>query len=315
MELSIIIVNYNERQFLVNTIDALAREFRDHEHEIIVVDNASTDDSVDVVRQKFPTVRVLETKQNLFFGKGSNAGLATATGRWILLINPDVEWAPGQLRQLVTTAKLTPNTFTVPAIWSPTGRRQLTAHRRFPSPLTVFIDYCLPLQQLFLRMPQHPYLYSAKQHATTRNIAHATGVCMLLPRAVFEKIGGFDPQFSMYLEETDWQRRMNNAGIPRQYISEASITHFGSVQKTFAQASRHYLWGLQYYTKKHWGIVSRACLRPVVWLACLVSDLALLCAWPFSWLTGKSGRRVRHYTGQYFRLTKTLFSWPSSQPT
>lgn len=314
MELSIIIVNYNERQFMANALAALSKEFFGLEHEIIVVDNNSADGSADLTRRQFPAVRLLEIGQNLFYGKGNNVGLAAATGNWLLLINPDVEWVPGQLRKLLTIAKSTTNTVFVPAVLTPAGKRQLTAHRRFPTPLTVFVDYCLPLQQLFLRAPWHPYLYTANEHKKSLNIAHATGVCLLLPRTAVEITGGFDPKFSMYLEETEWQQRMNSAGIMRRYISEASITHFGSAQKTFAQASRHYLWGLRHYAGKHWSAPAQLCLQPVVWLACLVSDAVLLCVWPFSWLLGRLGRRMRHYTNQYFRLTKTLLSWPSSQP-
>ena len=132
MELSIIIVNYNERDYTARVVDALAPEFLGVKHEIIVVDNASSDASADFFRHHHAEVRLVETEQNLMYGKGNNAGLNVATGQWLLLINPDVEWTSGQLRTLYTAAQATTNTMVAPAVWSANGRRQLTAHRRFP---------------------------------------------------------------------------------------------------------------------------------------------------------------------------------------
>ncbi len=313
-DLSIIITNYNEREYLRSVLQALRKEFS-ASPEILVVDNASQDGSVGMVRAEFPEVTLIESPTNLMYGKGNNLGLARATGSWLMILNPDVQWTPGTLAKFIATAQQRPNLdLAAPRLLYRDGRTQVNAHHAWPSLWTVFVDYCLPLQQLLMRYSHHPYQLPVADHTTTRTIAHATGACLLVRRDVVRDVGPFDPQFTMYLEETDWQARMAAAGYQSWLLGETAITHFGAAQKSFAQASRHYLWGLRRYAEKHWTVAQQAALPPVVMGATLISIITLLLLFLPSFFVGATGRRVRHYFLVYLKLVLRLLWWPHAVP-
>lgn len=317
LKLSIIIVSYHSGDDLRRILPKFSDELRGWSHEVIVVDNAPTDGAAEMIRRELPYVRLVEPGRNLMYGKGNNAGLEVARGEWLFILNPDVDWQPGVLRRFLDRGVARKSVGVVgPRITAADGRIQRTAHHRFPSAWTVFVDYCLPVQQFFLRWPRHPYLDSRADHRRDHTVAHLTGVCLLLPRATFLQTGGFDPRFTLYLEETEWQKRMADLGLECYYLAADSLVHYGSSQKTFAQASRHYLWGLRRYADRHWSGDKRFLrLRVSIWLATVISDVILLGFWPLSWFLGRAGRRLRHYARAYARLTFNLLRYPQQPPT
>lgn len=314
-QLSIILVNYNEREHLRTVLEKLRSEFSAGTAEVIIVDNNSRDGSADTVRAEFPENILLEPHANLMYGAGNNLGLTRATADWVMILNPDVIWEAGALQKLFSWAKTKPGVdVAAPRLVYQDGRVQSSAHRRFPIPLTVFIDYCLPLQQFCMATGLHPYQLSAAEHRRTQRIAHATGACLLVRHEVIREIGTFDPQFSMYLEETDWQARIASAGFQSWLNADAVITHFGSAQKSFAQGSPHYLWGLRHYAMKHWSPRDRAALGFLVWTASIISLIFLCIAFLPSFLLKKNGGRLRHYLRVYTRLVWQLLIWPKKRP-
>lgn len=319
-QLSIIIVSYNERDHLRRVLRALADEFSSVPYETIVVDNASADGSAELVRQEFPDVRLHAMADNLMFGRGMNVGMKAGRAEWLLLLNADIAWEPGQLRDFFSFAANRPDiALAGPQLHAADGRLQISAHRRFPNPWTVFVDYCLPLQGLLMRLGGHPYQYGRRAHRQVRPVAHLNGACLLVRRTAYEAIGGFDEQFTMYLEETEWQKRMADAGLGRWLIGTYAVTHYGSAQKSFAQASPHFLWGLNVYSRKYWRWPGRLLvLLKTLWSAALISDMVFCLGWLPSWLFGRRGSRLRHYGRQYLRLHRTLFTFtlhPSQRPS
>lgn len=313
-ELSIIITNYNEREYVHSVLQALKNEWP-APPEIIVVDNASDDGSAEMVKNEFPEVVLIASPSNVMYGQGNNLGLARAVGAWVMIINPDVQWAVGTLARFVSAAQSRPYVdLAAPRLLDRDGRTQVNAHRSWPSLGTVFIDYCLPLQQLLMRYGHHPYQLAVGDHQVIRRIAHATGACLLVRREVIRDVGMFDPQFTMYLEETDWQKRMAAAGYQSWLFGTTAITHYGSAQKSFAQATVHYLWGLRRYAEKHWTLSRQALLPPIVMSATLISTLALLLLFIPSFVVGAAGRRVRHYLAVYLKLIPRLLVWPRTAP-
>ncbi len=313
--LTIILVNYNEREHLARVLRKLPQEFPS-DTEIMVVDNSSQDGSAEYVKQAFPSVKLIESGGNLMYGKGNNLGMARASGAWLLLMNPDVDWQPGHLRAFVTAAQAKPNLGAAgPRLINPDGSLQRSAHCNFPSFMSVLVDYCLPLQQIFLRTSRHPYLDSPPDHTRTHSVAHLTGTCLLIPQEVFIRTGGFDPAFTMYLEETEWQKRMADQGLGRWFMAETNLTHFGSAKKSFAQASRHFLWGWWYYAGRHWSGPGRhlRCLL-AIWLATLLTLVLVLPLWPVSWFLGRSGSRLRYYARLYLGLIPKLMTYPTRPP-
>ena len=222
----------------------------------------------------------------------------------------------GALKVFFEKAKTIPNLGVAgPQVKFPDGRVQVTSHRVFPNWLTVFTDYCLPWQQIAFRLPGHPYLQSQATHRVTHKTMTMSGVCLLVPRSAYEKVGGFDSKFTMFLEETEWQKRMDEAGLERWFVADSAIVHYGSAQKSFSQASQHFLWGLEYYTQLHWhGPLRRTRLLKAIWLGTALSLIFLLIAWPFSFALGRGGRRLRHYLKQYTRLVGNLVRFPTTPP-
>ena len=194
------------------------------------------------------------------------------------------------------------------------GRVQITAHRAFPTWWTVMVDYCLPLQQLLMHSTKHPLQLPAAEHRKHQRVAHVTGVCLYVRRTAYERVGGFDPAYIMYLEETDWQRRLSEAGQYSWIVPEGSIVHFGSAEKTFAQASPHYLLGVALYAQRWWRgpfIVAR--LQCLWWASWLLSMVTLFVAFLPSLLVPQVGRRVRHYLSEYMRLATSLIHFTAPQ--
>jgi GT2 family glycosyltransferase len=110
----------------------------------------------------------------------------------------------------------------------------------------------------------------------------------------------------MYLEETDFQRRLAAGGIQPHLIASSNLTHYGSAQKTWAQAGQHYLRSLKIYSQRWWSPMSRACIKPVILLSAIISLLSLAIAFVPSMLIWKSHLRVRHYLRSYISLLHNL---------
>lgn len=306
---SIILIYFREPQYLRDIVPALEAEFPlAEETEIIVVDNNSGDGVANEVAVAHPRLTLISSPENLFYGKGANLGMQRAHGDWLMILNVDIEWERGSLRAFAAAAE-TDERISVagPLVRYADGRVQVTAHHQFPTAWTVFVDYCLPLQQLFMRSTTHPHQLSPAQHAHTQQVAHLTGVCLYVRRAAYERVGGFDPAYIMYLEETDWERRLHQAGYGAWLLTAGSIIHFGSAKKTFAQASPRYLQGLALYATRWWqGPWKLTRLMCVWWLAWFMSILVLVVAYIPSLLHTRIRRRIQHYLLSYFRLAGSL---------
>ena len=306
---SIILIYYREPDYLRSCVAALEREFPlAEETEIIVVDNASGDGVAKKVAAEYPRIVLVSSKENLFYGKGANLGMESAHGDWFLIMNVDVVWQPGALRAFVADAEVDERVALAgPLVRYPDGRVQITARHSFPTAWSVWVDYCLPLQQLLMRFGHHPDQYSAAGHAHRRLVAHLTGVCLYVRRSVYDAVSGFDPKYTMYLEETDWQRAMESAKLTRWLLPAGTITHFGSAQKTFAQASPQYLYGLSRYVQKWWrGPWAQQQLIAVWWTSWFVSMVTLALAFLPSLIVPRVAGRVRHYLASYIRLGANL---------
>jgi N-acetylglucosaminyl-diphospho-decaprenol L-rhamnosyltransferase len=226
--LSIIIVSWNTRDLLRRCLQSIAAHQGELSLEIIVVDNASHDGTPAMLRADFPDVHLMETGANLGFSAGNNVGMAAARGDWIMLLNPDTEIVGDALQQLIAT--LTDNPFVGvvgPRVQYEDGTEQITRHR-FPL-LWTLGTASTPFTSLFAPLLNRFYYQNNSGDAIdsrrTQPTDWLTGAALLLRREVYEQAGGFDEQFFMYYEETDWQRRIKAAGWTILYDPSALITH------------------------------------------------------------------------------------------
>jgi N-acetylglucosaminyl-diphospho-decaprenol L-rhamnosyltransferase len=267
---SIIIVNWNVcallRRCIASLPDAAGPGLR---YEVLVVDNASHDDSVAMVRAEFPGVRLLVNTVNRGFTGGNNQGIAASRGRTLLLLNPDTEMAPGALTTLLATLDATPDVGVVgPQLRNPDGSTQ-SSRRRFPTLATALIE-STPLQPY---LPRHPLLrryYVADQPDDVRHdVDWITGACMLVRRAALQQVGGFDERYFMYSEELDLCRRIRAAGWRIVYEPAAVVVHHEGQSSGQDVPARHIRFNrskVRYFVRWH-GVRAAAVLRS--WLLAL----------------------------------------------
>jgi asparagine synthase (glutamine-hydrolysing) len=225
-ELSVIVVNWNTRDLLRECITSLERHLTAIDHEIIVVDNASSDGSADMVAAEFSGVRLLRNAENVGFGRANNQAMRLAEGRLLLLLNADTVLTDDSVTQLVERVRNETDIGVAQCrLMLPDGRVQHSAYR-FPSVrLTAFES--LGLYKLMSRRRAGATLLSGHwAYDEERDVDWVAGAFMLVPKRVFEVTGGFDEGSFMYGEDLEWCYRIREHGWRIRYYPSASITHF-----------------------------------------------------------------------------------------
>ncbi len=259
--ISVIIISYNTRRMTLDCLRTLDVALEGLESEILVVDNASTDDSVRAVREAFPRARLLANEKNSGFGAANNQAMAVARGDYFLLLNSDAFPEPGAIRAMLDFLRANPKTGVVgPRTHNADGSLQLSCFR-LPSPRYVWLEN-MWLSDGYRRWP----------HDAVRRVDFVIGACMLVRREVYEKVGGFDERFFMYSEEADWQRRIHDAGWEIAFTPGARITHLGGASGATNRAliNRHFFDSLDAYVRKHHGLSGLISMRAAMAAGCLL---------------------------------------------
>jgi hypothetical protein len=228
--LSVIVVNWNAGQALATCLASLRRHpLSDGTMDVVVVDNASADDSVSRARAAFPDAHYILLTENTGFASANNLALAAyATGKYVLLLNPDTVVARGALDRLVAELE-EDETIGVAGghLVSPDGESQLQCARSDLSLRTVAYDL-FGLRRLFPRSRIFgEYRMEYWDHGDTRDVPCVSGACLLIRRQVVEEVGLLDESVPMYFEDIDYCYRARHAGWRVRYVSEARITHEG----------------------------------------------------------------------------------------
>lgn len=224
MLISVVIVNYNTAHLLGEMFAALGRAAGPHELECIVVDNASRDDSVALLRREFPQHRLIENRDNVGFGRANNQAMAFAKGEYVLLLNTDAFVAPGALDRSVAYLEAHPRCGILGVkLLGRDGRLQPSC-RFFPTPWNLFLQ-----RTGFARFFPRARLVDdlAWDHASPRACDWVPGCCYLVRRRVIDEVGLFDPRYFLYYEEVDHCRAARRAGWEVVYFPDASAVHLG----------------------------------------------------------------------------------------
>lgn len=264
--LSVIVVNWNVRDLLARCLSSVQRSLAgvDYIFELIVVDNASSDGSVEMVRTTFPDVRLLTLDENRGYTGGVNAGLTAANGEYILILNPDTEAVDGAVPYLVDFLDSHPAVGAVgPTLLYPDGTRQSSRRRFHPLPVLFFEDTPLdPLIQPWKRR----FFVADRSPENEQPVGWVVGAVVGIRREVIETVGGMDDEFFMYFEEVDWQRRMKDAGWSIWYVPDAVFHHHEGASSGQVVARRHLRYArsrIRYAARWH-GTRVAGCLA--VWL-------------------------------------------------
>ena len=299
--ISIIIVSWNTAWFLENCLASILANPPTLPFETWVVDNASTDDSPRIVREKFPQVHLVENRENVGFARANNQAIQRCTGKYILLLNPDTLVASGALQALVDFLDNHPDAGAAGAkILNPNDSLQISSHAR-PT-LSRELWRLFHLDSLW---PYAEYPPTKWETNLAQDVDVLIGACLLLRKEVLDKVGFLDEDYFMYSEEVDLCYRIQRAGWRLFWVPQAEVVHFGgqSTQQVPTEMFLNLYHGKIKYFRKHKGWLAAQIYKLILMIAAL-SRLVLA---PFVFLE-HSSRRQKHLTlvDRYRRLVLAL---------
>lgn len=227
MDLSIVIVNYNTKELLRQTVESIIKTSFGFDYEIIVVDNSSKDNSVEMVRENFESVVLIANSSNLGYAKANNMGINKAAGRYVLLLNSDTIVLEDCLQDCV---KYMDNNKNIGALGCRVvlrnGELDHACKRGFPTP-EASLYYLLKLDKLFpnsRRFGQYDLTYLPQDEINEVDVL--IGAFMMVRKHVIDEIGLLDEDFFMYGEDIDWCYRIKAAGYINVYYPRQKIIHY-----------------------------------------------------------------------------------------
>ncbi len=255
-DVSVLIVNYNVKDYLIQCLRSIQASVGNVTYEVIVVDNASTDNSQAVVQPMFPDVTWLQLSENVGFGRGNNHGLKACSGRHVLFLNPDTIIAQDTLETMVRYLDANPDVGLAGCkVLNPDGSFQLACRRGLPTPWASFcklfgMQSMFPRSRFFAR-----YNLTYLPVDATYNVDGLIGAFMMGPLDHVRQLGGFDPQFFMYGEDLDLCYRMQKSGKHVRYVHSTSIVHFKgeSTRRSSINEVRVFYEAMEIFARKHFG--------------------------------------------------------------
>jgi GT2 family glycosyltransferase len=253
VQLSIIILNYNVRYFLELCIISVQNAIQNIDAEIIVVDNNSNDDSCEMIKNRFPNIKLIKNKENFGFPKGNNIGVNIAKGEFICILNPDTVVAEDTFDKILNTKNWKLNTGIIGCkLIDGTGNFLPESKRGVPTPFVSFtkIFGLYKFSNFFGK-------YYA-QHLTENQSGKVdilVGAFMVMKRTLYNEIGGFDENCFMYSDDIDLSYMVSQKGFDNYYFHETSVIHYkgestikdGTYMKRFQEA-------MNFFYKKHFQV-------------------------------------------------------------
>lgn len=225
MDVSIIIVNYNTKELLRDCIQSIHNKTQNIDYEIIVVDNASSDGSLEMLNEDFPNILTINAGENLGFGKANNLGMSKASGKYLFLLNSDTILLNNAIKDFYDKAEFLynqgHNIGALGAILLDKNGNSCHSFGPFITPMSELKEVAAK----YLRFLKDKNLTNPPKVKGFLNVDYITGADMFVPNKVYKETGGFDPDFFMYCEEVDWQKRMQLAGYSRMIIEGPDILH------------------------------------------------------------------------------------------
>lgn len=277
--MSIAIVNWNTSRLLEVCLESIYQHAPGFDFEVIVVDNASRDFDEAALRSRFPQARIVLNESNLGYARGNNQALDLAAGKYILLLNPDTQIRNDALDKLVEFMEAHPDAAAAGCrLVRPDGRVDRSV-RSFPEPWPVAAEF-LGLSKLFPRSRAFgAYRMTWFGYDEEAEVDQPMGSCLILSRAVLEKIGRFDEDFPIFFNEVDWCYRAKLAGWRTYFTPSAEIVHYGgaSTRQVRRQMRRESHRSLARFYRKHYrGRISLPAywfILGAIWLSATLGDL------------------------------------------
>ncbi|HYE16135.1 MAG TPA: glycosyltransferase family 2 protein [Pyrinomonadaceae bacterium] len=237
VELSIIIVNWNGGELLARCVESVVAAPPSVAYEVVVVDNASGDDSLAMMRagsgasalERDGRLRVVENRDNKGFGRANNQAFAMTKAPLLFLLNPDTEVTPGSIDRLIATVRQGERTGGAgPRLVNSDGSLQVSVWRNPPAAWEMLVSGLRLYKLLPGRLRGELLLAEFWPHDRRRDVTMLSGAAMLVRREVIEQVGGFDERFHMYGEDNEWCLRIVRAGWRLVFEPEAVVLHHGA---------------------------------------------------------------------------------------
>jgi len=262
--LTILIVSYNSRTDLERSLQSLTRPAPAVDHEVVVIDNASTDGTPAYVRERWPLVRVMVSEVNLGFARANNLGLASTRSEFVLFLNPDTIMPPGAVDRLVSALDARPDVAVVgPRIVDGRNRPEVS----FGAMITPWVELRQKLLVWGNDRGLRPFTSLVdRMTRQAREVDWVSGACLLVRRGDLVKVGGFDERFFMYAEDVDLCASLRRLGRGVLFSPESKVVHLrgrsaASAPEATQEAYRRS--HLAFYEKHHpgWMPVLKAYLK------------------------------------------------------
>ncbi len=254
IDISIIIVNYNVKDFLLQCLRSIDPATRDLSCEVIIVDNCSPDGSVSYLQPLFPHVQFLSLKENVGFGRANNLALEKARGEYILFLNPDTLLEERTLQAMVAYMRGHSDVGMCGCrVLNPDGTLQLACRRSYPTPWASFCKIS-GLQSLFPRSRLFAqYNQTFRPEDETYFVDAISGSFMFARASALNQSGGFDPDFFMYGEDLDLCYRISRAGWKIAYVPETSVIHYkgASTRRSYLNRIGIFYNAMELFARKH----------------------------------------------------------------
>ena len=253
VDVSILIVTYRSRQATRECLESLYSVTTGIDYEVVIVDNASQDGTVEIVREEFPQARLIALDENVGFGPGVNVAAEVAAGEYLLLLNPDTVVHEGAVRNLVAFARRRPEHGLYGGrTLRPDGTLDPGSCYAQPTLWSLFC-FATMLTVAFKGSPIFdPELLGRWQRDSVREVGIVTGCLLLAPSRVWQQLGGFDDRFFMYAEDADLTLRAIRAGYRPAITPDAEITHAVGVSSTQPDRLILLFQGKVTLLRKHW---------------------------------------------------------------
>jgi GT2 family glycosyltransferase len=276
MKLSILIVNWNSKDYLRACLESIRRTCVHLSPQVVVVDGGSFDGCAEMLAADFPEVEFVQSQDNIGFGRSNNLGFERVTGEALLLLNPDTELQPGAVDALLTGLQQVPDAGLIGArLLNSDGSLQFASVHPLPTPWNAAWD-CDWLRRRW-------WSRKGRWNATTPFVVQAvSGACMMMRAATFRELGGFDPRFFMYAEDMDLCFRIHKSGMRVCHAPQAVLIHHGGGSSSthfskFAEVMIRE--ALDFYFRSNHGRIQSCLYRVLIFLSA-VSRITIL------WLRG-----------------------------
>ena len=258
--ISIIILSWNTRALLAQCLDSIEEHKGDIQLETIIVDNASTDGSQAMLKEKYPQIVLITNTQNVGFAKANNQAMHIARGDYFLLWNSDAFATPGAIQNLLRLAEKEPKAGIVGAQLRNADNSFQASHSPFPNQWRELL-ILTGLGRAFLGR-FYPSL-GPEEEKGPQMVDYVEGACLLVRRQAFQEVGGLDEGYFMYAEEVDWCYTMAKHGWQVWYQPEARVIHLGGASSTGRRTHREadlYRSRIRFF-RKHYGNRSAQVLK------------------------------------------------------